>query len=202
MKKRIIILLAAFSLISCFMTLNIYASERETLESTNNSVDPVHEFNDPDHIAELIIGFIKENDMDCNVTVGEKNVTVWLGSYLGKQHYNNEALYKRRTEDSNAIEAFISDNNIDQSMVSIVWPDIVIIDEDPITNEPLFRIKGDADLSGKVDLADLTLIAKYNLNNEAYPLENETAYANADMNGDGVVDGLDISALIENQLGK
>ena len=63
-------------------------------------------------------------------------------------------------------------------------------------------LKGDADLNGRVDLADLTVVAKYNLNNEAYPLANDTAYANADMNGDGVVDGLDTSALIENQLGK
>ena len=63
-------------------------------------------------------------------------------------------------------------------------------------------LKGDANLDGRVDLADLTVVAKYNLNNEAYPLANDTAYANADMNGDGVVDGLDTSALIENQLGK
>ena len=63
-------------------------------------------------------------------------------------------------------------------------------------------LKGDATLDGRVDLADLTVVAKYNLNNEAYPLANDTAYANADMNGDGVVDGLDTSSLIENQLGK
>ena len=63
-------------------------------------------------------------------------------------------------------------------------------------------LKGDADLNGDVDLADLTILAKYNLSNSSYPLENETAYANADMNDDGVVDGLDTSALIENQLGK
>ena len=31
---------------------------------------------------------------------------------------------------------------------------------------------------------------------------NEVAFANADMNSDGKVDGLDTSALIENQLGK
>ena len=63
-------------------------------------------------------------------------------------------------------------------------------------------LKGDANLDGRVDLADLTTVAKYNLNNEAYPLANDTAYTNADMNGDGVVDGLDTSALIENQPGK
>ena len=63
-------------------------------------------------------------------------------------------------------------------------------------------LKGDADLSGEVDLADLTTVAKYNLNNELYPLVNETAFANADMNSDDIVDGLDTSALIEDQLGK
>ena len=61
---------------------------------------------------------------------------------------------------------------------------------------------GDVDLNGVKDLADLTTVAKYNLNNELYPLVNETAFANADMNDDGIVDGLDTSALIENQLGK
>ena len=62
--------------------------------------------------------------------------------------------------------------------------------------------RGDADLNGLVELADITVVAKYNLSNEAYPLANDTAYANADMNGDSKVDGLDTSALIENQLGK
>jgi hypothetical protein len=63
-------------------------------------------------------------------------------------------------------------------------------------------MKGDANLDGMVDLADLTTVAKYNLSHESFPLKNEIAYANADMNGDGKVDGLDTSALIENQLGK
>ena len=63
-------------------------------------------------------------------------------------------------------------------------------------------LKGDADLNGVVELADLITVAKYSLSHEAYPLANDTAFANADMNGDGVVDGLDVSALIENQLGR
>ena len=63
-------------------------------------------------------------------------------------------------------------------------------------------MKGDADLNDEVNLADLTTVAKYNLSSSSYPLENKTAFANADMNDDGVVDGLDTSALIENQLGK
>lgn len=63
-------------------------------------------------------------------------------------------------------------------------------------------LKGDADLDGEVGLSDVVAVTKYNLSNNIYPLANDTAYANADMNSDGVVDGLDASALIENQLGK
>ena len=63
-------------------------------------------------------------------------------------------------------------------------------------------LKGDADLNGTVDLADLTTIAKYNLSSSSYPLANETAFANADVNDDGKVDGIDVSMLIETQLGK
>lgn len=62
-------------------------------------------------------------------------------------------------------------------------------------------LKGDVDLDGEVGLSDITALSKNNLSNELYPLINETAYANADMNGDGVVDGLDTSALIELNLG-
>ena len=63
-------------------------------------------------------------------------------------------------------------------------------------------LRGDADVNNEVNLADITTVAKYNLSNSSYPLANEIAYANADMNGNGKVDGLDTSALIENQLGK
>ena len=61
---------------------------------------------------------------------------------------------------------------------------------------------GDADLNNTVDLADLTTMSKHILNKAAFPLKNKVAEANADMNRDGVVDGLDTSALIEKQLGK
>ena len=61
-------------------------------------------------------------------------------------------------------------------------------------------LKGDADLNGAVELTDLITVAKYNLNEEAYPLKSDTAYANADMNGDKDIDNLDTSALIEDQL--
>ena len=61
---------------------------------------------------------------------------------------------------------------------------------------------GDADLNGSVELSDVTAIAKFELNNEAYPLKNETAYANADMNDDKDINQLDVSILIETQLGR
>ena len=59
-------------------------------------------------------------------------------------------------------------------------------------------LRGDADMNGMVDLADLVAVSKHVLNRTAFPLKNS---ANADMNGDGVIDGVDISALIEEQLG-
>ena len=61
---------------------------------------------------------------------------------------------------------------------------------------------GDADVSGDVGLSDVVAVTKFNLSSESYPLKNETAKANADMNKDSVINGLDTSALIENQLGK
>ena len=63
-------------------------------------------------------------------------------------------------------------------------------------------MKGDADINNEVNIADLTTVAKYNLSSSSYPLKNEVAEANADMNDDGKIDGLDTSALIEDQLGK
>ena len=63
-------------------------------------------------------------------------------------------------------------------------------------------LKGDVDLDGEVSLSDVTAVTKYNLNNSAYPLSNETAYSNADMNDDGKVDVIDVSALIEVNLGR
>ena len=61
---------------------------------------------------------------------------------------------------------------------------------------------GDADLNGEVSLSDITAIAKYNLSHELYPLANDTAMRNADMNEDGIVNTIDVSVLIERQLGK
>ena len=71
-----------------------------------------------------------------------------------------------------------------------------------LAEKPASTMKGDADLNGEVSLTDVVVVSKNNLSDEAYPLANDTAYENADMNNDNKVNGLDTSALIENQLGK
>lgn len=71
-----------------------------------------------------------------------------------------------------------------------------------LAEKPASTMKGDADLNGEVSLTDVVVVSKNNLSDEAYPLANDTAYENADMNNDSKVNGLDASALIENQLGK
>ena len=68
--------------------------------------------------------------------------------------------------------------------------------------EQATALKGDADLNGEIGIADVIKVSKHNINSTAYPLANETAEANADMNNDNVVDGLDTSALVEYNLGK
>jgi len=72
----------------------------------------------------------------------------------------------------------------------------------PTENTVVATLKGDADLNGEIGIADVVIVSKHNINSTAYPLANETAEANADMNNDNVVDGLDTSALVEYNLGK
>ena len=62
-------------------------------------------------------------------------------------------------------------------------------------------LKGDADMNGEVGLSDIITVSKYIISNIGYPLINLTAMANADLNGDGYVDPIDISILIEVNLG-
>ena len=71
-----------------------------------------------------------------------------------------------------------------------------------IADKAVATLKGDADLNGEVSLTDIVAVSKNPLSDEAYPLANDTAYANADMNNDTKVNAVDTSALIENQLGK
>ena len=63
-------------------------------------------------------------------------------------------------------------------------------------------LRGDADLNGITELADLVTVSKHVLNKSAFPLKNKVAEANADMNGDKTIDVLDVSELTEDQLGK
>ena len=63
-------------------------------------------------------------------------------------------------------------------------------------------LRGDADVNGEVSLSDVIAVTKYTVSNASYPLENDTAYANADMNDDRIIDSRDTSALIEVNLGK
>jgi len=71
-----------------------------------------------------------------------------------------------------------------------------------MTEKSTATLKGDADLNGEVSLTDVVVVSKNTLSDEAYPLKNEIAFANADMNDDTKVNAVDTSALIEDQLGK
>ena len=96
-----------------------------------------------------------------------------------------------------AIRAFIKDKNLKVDDV-----EYTIYEGHWDYSENLTTLKGDADLNGLVELADLTTVAKYVLSPNSFPLKDETAFANADMNNDGDVNGIDVSMLIEQQLGK
>ena len=63
-------------------------------------------------------------------------------------------------------------------------------------------LKGDVDVNGTVELTDVVVLSKYTMSYIAYPLADYTAYANSDINDDKDINGLDVSALIENQLGR
>ena len=74
--------------------------------------------------------------------------------------------------------------------------------------ENIYVVYGDADVNDKVDLADVTYLAKHLLSPVSNPLGDadkgtaERAKRSADVNGDGIVDILDLSRLIEYNLGK
>ena len=69
-------------------------------------------------------------------------------------------------------------------------------------------VYGDSDLNGNVDLADVTTLAKYLLNSQLYPLGSdvpgsaERAKLSSDVNGDKKINSIDLSRLIEFNLGK
>ena len=78
---------------------------------------------------------------------------------------------------------------------------------EPIVIDPNDILYGDVDLDGMIDLVDVTKLAKFLLSNTSYPLGNgdEVSYAKAklacDVNGDGRIGVLDLSKLIEYNLG-
>ena len=66
---------------------------------------------------------------------------------------------------------------------------------------------GDVDLNGMVELADVTKLGKYLLNTTIYPLGEDEATIKrseiqSDVNFDGKIDVVDLSKLIEYNLGK
>lgn len=66
----------------------------------------------------------------------------------------------------------------------------------PITPVQPSKI-GDVNCDGSVGLADAIAFARYNLNEELYPLKNEVAYANADVNHDNQLNESDLELLNE-----
>ena len=162
-------------------------TEQDLLESSVNN----HETGKSE-----VAKFLAENNFidsdSLNITmqyiVGSKEVLSLSPLMLVNTQEPDEKYTEEKTSNSVKKETVIVDENDKVKVFSEKSDDATL--------------KGDADLNGDVDLADLTTVAKYNLNNELYPLENETAFANADMNSDGEVNGVDTSALIEKQLGK
>ena len=162
------------------------------------------------------------NEWLFNITALSSTFTVFTN-----KNSNTYKLYKGELK--NNFKEYIQKNNIVLGMMNyeMMFPICVLEETDNIYNEQIYNaqtatentkiskaaeilneskaqptLTGDADLNGAVELSDITAIAKYELNNNAYPLKNETAYVNADMNDDKDIDQLDVSILIETQLGR
>ena len=167
---------------------NIDADKVFFLVMVGDENERIKLISDHETIITMLKDFIKENNLP-SATVFDDELT---GTVAISYYY----VYP---EQKKLFEDFIKNSNIKEDEVSfMVMEGATEIPDKKATA----TLKGDVDLNGMVDLADLTSLAKYILSKEAYPLANETAYANADMNDDGVVDILDTSALIEQQLGK
>ena len=73
-----------------------------------------------------------------------------------------------------------------------------------VTTEPTpvkTTLYGDVDENKVVELADVTKLAKYLLSPSSFPLTTKQGEKNADVNRDGIVSALDLSRLIEFNLG-
>jgi hypothetical protein len=117
--------------------------------------------------------------------------------------YNTSVEWQPDTESKEATSAIetekvtaptVVDENTSSTEVHTAETQAAIADKATAT------LKGDADLNGEVSLTDIVVVSKNTLSDEAYPLKNDIAFANADMNDDTKVDAVDTSALIEDQL--
>ena len=80
-----------------------------------------------------------------------------------------------------------------------------IVTTPPVEN-PTEEVKaskfGDVDMNGMVELADVTKLSKYLLNSTLFALDSDVAAKNSDVTRDGKVDSLDLSKLLEFNLGQ
>ena len=82
----------------------------------------------------------------------------------------------------------------------------MLISQPNTENDDSEIMYGDVDLNGNVELADITRMAKYLLSPIVYPLGNDTssekiAKKQSDTNNDGNINAVDLSRLIEYNLG-
>lgn len=71
----------------------------------------------------------------------------------------------------------------------------------PTVGNDKVTLAGDIDLDNDTGLADIVILSKYMSNNSIYPITDETARANADVNNDSEINVLDMNILVEMQLG-
>ena len=169
-----------------------------------------------DSTADLTVTEIKDGVI--SLTDKNNNEYYWLTGLLTRVY--SESLEKAYTYKSNIdvdsinvgdiikcayeMKSYNRENVVPVSVNDVVYP--IRVESHaavpPLDEQQGVYLKGDADLNGLVELADLVTVAKNVLSDSAFPLKNSVAYKNADMNDDDNVDSLDVSALIENQLGK
>ena len=132
---------------------------------------------------------------------------------ITQKEYETNFDYMIANPDDFDLDEFYTDGKIDREKLKASAPLYVIgEDEDPydilsggkknVPKDAKQTLRGDADVNGEVSLSDVIAVAKYNVSSASYPLENDTAYANADMNDDRIIDARDTSALIEVNLGR
>ncbi len=136
-----------------------------------------------------INAFLKDNNLKAQFVTSPEDVSEICYSF--NIAYNNDVTL------NDIIEIALALNNEYDISPS---PMMRVISEGVFYNEPEIgtpTIIGDADLNGEVAMADAVTIAKYLTNSKIYPLSDSTAFANADVNGDNVIDNSDTSKFIE-----